>query len=181
MIALPALLQNLPSFTLAGALSAGARVAGPNRFVSTRQIRFGHCDPAAIVFYPQYVLLFQEVQEDFFQYGLGVDYYAMVAGGLGAPIVRMDAVFQRPSRMGDVVDFVVSVKAIGNSSITTSFECFGADGLRVTAGLKFVMVDHTVRRTVPIPQELHTRLSHFQHRGAGVPEAEVSRGIGSES
>jgi 4-hydroxybenzoyl-CoA thioesterase len=166
---------------MAGALSAGARVEGPNRFVSTRQIRFGHCDPAAIVFYPQYVVLFHEVQEDFFQYGLGTDYHAMIAGGLGAPIVQMDAVFQRPSRMGDVVDFVVSVKAIGTSSITTAFECFGADGLRVSAGLKFVMVDHTVRRTVPIPQELHTRLSHFQHGGVGVPEAEGPRGIGPES
>jgi 4-hydroxybenzoyl-CoA thioesterase len=181
MSEVPASLHELPTFTSAGALSTGARVAGPNRFLSTRQIRFGHCDPAAIVFYPQYLLLFQEVQEDFFQYGLGVDYYAMVAGGLGTPIVRMDAVFQLPSRMGDVVDFVVSVKAIGHSSITTSFECFGADGLRVSADLKFVMVNHVVRRTVPIPRELHTRLSHFQHRGAGVPETEGPRGIGPES
>lgn len=179
MIDAPASIQGLPCFTSAGALCAGARVAGPNRFVSTRQIRFGHCDPAAIVFYPQYVLLFQEVQEDFFQYGLGVDYYAMIAGGLGTPIVRLDAVFQLPSRMGDIVDFVVSIKAIGNSSITASFGCSGADGPRVSADLKFVFVNHIARRAVPIPRELRSRLAQFQH--GGEPAAAGPRGNGPES
>ena len=159
-------MQTITSFTGAVALAAGARVEGPNRFVVTRQIRFGHCDPAAIVFYPQYVVLFHEVQEDFFQYGLGVDYHAMIAANCGAPIVRLDAVFHRPSHMGDIVDFVVSIEALGKSSIATIFECIGADGLRVKAGLKFVMVDHSVRRTMSIPPELRSRLEHFQHGGA---------------
>jgi 4-hydroxybenzoyl-CoA thioesterase len=162
-------MQVLPSFTAAEALSAGARVDGPNRFVSTRQIRFGHCDPAAIVFYPQYVLLFHEVQEDFFQYGLGVDYHAMIAGDIGAPIIRLDVTFHRPSRMGDVVDFVVSIEAIGKSSISTVFECFGPDGLRVSANLKFVIANHTVRRTVPIPPDLLSRLERFQQGAARIP------------
>lgn len=165
-------MQYISPFRFAEALCAGARVAGPNRFVSTRQIRFGHCDPAAIVFYPQYVLLFHEVQEDFFQYGLGIDYHAMVAAGCGAPIVRLDAVFHRPSRMGDVVDFVVSIKAIGKSSITTLFECFGADGLRVSSNLKFVIVDHMMNRTVPIPRDLQSRLEQFQHGSEREPESE---------
>jgi 4-hydroxybenzoyl-CoA thioesterase len=155
-------MHSIPPFTAAEVLSAGARVDGPNRFVSTRQIRFGHCDPAGIVFYPQYVLLFHEVQEDFFQYGLGVDYHGMIASGIGAPVIRMDVVFHRPSRMGDAVDFVVSIEAIGNSSITTVFECVGPDGLRVSANLKFVIVDHVVRRTVPIPDDLRNRLDKFQ-------------------
>jgi 4-hydroxybenzoyl-CoA thioesterase len=162
-------MQVIPSFTGAAALAAGARVEAPNRFVVTRQIRFGHCDPAAIVFYPQYVVLFHEVQEDFFQYGLGVDYHAMIAANCGAPIVRLDAVFHRPSHMGDIVDFVVSIEALGKSSIATIFECVGADGLRVMANLKFVMVDHSVRRTMSIPPELRSRLEHFQHGGAPSP------------
>src|SRR3984957_8603953 len=124
-------MQAIPSFTAGKALSVGARVDGPNRFVSTRQIRFGHCDPAAIVFYPQYVLLFHEVQEDFFQYGLGVDYHAMIAANCGTPIVRLEAVFPRPSHMGDIVDFEVSIEALGTSSIAVIFECVGPDGLRV--------------------------------------------------
>lgn len=158
-------MQAIQSFAAAAALSSGARVEGPNRFVATRQIRFGHCDPAAIVFYPQYVALFHEVQEDFFQYGLGVDYYAMITSNCSAPLIRLDAAFHRPSRMGDVVDFVVSIEAIGNSSIATLFECSGSDGLRVSAKLKFVIIDHSVRRTVPIPRDLRERLEQFQ-RGA---------------
>jgi 4-hydroxybenzoyl-CoA thioesterase len=158
-------MKTIPSFTAGEALAAGARIDGPNRFVSTRQIRFGHCDPAAIVFYPQYVLLFHEVQEDFFQYGLGVNYHSMIAGTCSVPIVKLDAVFHRPSRMGEVVDFVVSIEAIGNSSITTLFQCFGVDGLRVSAKLKFVIIDHAVLRTVPIPPDLQSRLEKFQRDG----------------
>jgi 4-hydroxybenzoyl-CoA thioesterase len=158
-------MNTIPSFTAAEALAAGARIDGPNRFVSTRQIRFGHCDPAAIVFYPQYVLLFHEVQEDFFQYGLGINYHSMITGSCSVPIVKLDAVFHRPSRMGDVVDFVVSIEAIGSSSITTLFQCFGSDGLRVGANLKFVIVDHAVHRTVPIPSDLQSRLEQFQRGG----------------
>jgi 4-hydroxybenzoyl-CoA thioesterase len=158
-------MQAIPSFTAGEALAVGARVDGPNRFVSTRQIRFGHCDPAGIVFYPQYVLLLHEVQEDFFQYGLGVNYHSMIAGSCSVPIVKLDVVFHRPSRMGDVVDFVVSIEVIGNRSITTLFQCSGIDGLRVSAKLKFVIVDHAVLRTVPIPPDLQSRLEQFQRGG----------------
>jgi 4-hydroxybenzoyl-CoA thioesterase len=159
-------MQPISPFAGATALASGARVAGPNRFVVTRQIRFGHCDPAAIVFYPQYVLLFHETQEDFFQYGLGVDYHAMIAANCSTPVVRLDSVFYRPSRMGDIVDFAVSLESLGTSSIAAIFECIGPDGLRARATLKLVVVDHAVRRTMPIPAELRSRLEHFMNVGA---------------
>jgi acyl-CoA thioesterase FadM len=66
---------------------------------------------------------------------------------------------------------VVSIKAIGKSSITTLFECFGADGLRVSSNLKFVIVDHMMNRTVPIPLDLQSRLEQFQHGSEREPES----------
>jgi len=43
-------------------------------FESQKLVRFQHCDPAGIVFYPQYFVLFHELIEDWFNDGLRVNY-----------------------------------------------------------------------------------------------------------
>ena len=35
------------------------------KFTTQKRVRFHHCDPAGIVFYPQFYVLLHEVQEDF--------------------------------------------------------------------------------------------------------------------
>ncbi len=40
-------------------------------FRNDKLIRFHHCDPAGIVFYPRYFVLFHELYEDWFAEGLG--------------------------------------------------------------------------------------------------------------
>ncbi|MBY0236971.1 MAG: acyl-CoA thioesterase, partial [Burkholderiaceae bacterium] len=37
-------------------------------------VRFGHCDPAGIVFYPRYFEMLNALVEDWFTQGLQVDY-----------------------------------------------------------------------------------------------------------
>ena len=48
-------------------------------FETDKLIRFHHCDPAGIVFYPQYFVLFNELVEDWFNAGLKVDFAAFHA------------------------------------------------------------------------------------------------------
>ena len=43
-------------------------------FEGNKLIRFHHCDPAGIVFYPEYFVLFNELIEDWFNEGLGLDF-----------------------------------------------------------------------------------------------------------
>jgi acyl-CoA thioesterase FadM len=52
-------------------------------FATDKLIRFHHCDPAGIVFYPQYFVLFNELVEDWFNHGLGIDFarFHAVASG----------------------------------------------------------------------------------------------------
>ena len=154
-------------FEAGTALRAGARVTEANRFVATRQIRFGHCDPAGLVFYPQYMLLLHEVFEDWFQYALGVHYQHMVsAAGIGVPLVSLDVKFARPSRSGDTVDFMLFVEAVGNSSTQIVTECRGEDGVRFTARTTFVTVDFQAARPIPIPAVLREAIEHFRTVGA---------------
>src|SRR5260370_1231698 len=47
-------------------------ISKPIVFEDDKLIRFHHCDPAGIIFYPQYFVLFNELIEDWFTRGLGI-------------------------------------------------------------------------------------------------------------
>ncbi|MBP8267026.1 MAG: acyl-CoA thioesterase, partial [Zoogloea sp.] len=75
-------------------------------FHTRKLIRFSHCDPAGIGFYPRYVELVNEVVEDWCNDGLGVSFHQMHEHlRLGLPVVRLEMEFMIPSRYGDVLDF----------------------------------------------------------------------------
>ena len=50
----------------------------PCIFEREQLIRFSHCDPAAIVFFPQYFVMFNGLVEDWFDDGLGLGYASVV-------------------------------------------------------------------------------------------------------
>ena len=73
-------------------------------FVSEKLIRFHHCDPAGIVFYPQYFILFHELLEDWYDNGLGLNYADMISKERrGLPTAHIDCDFRIPSKIGDTV------------------------------------------------------------------------------
>jgi 4-hydroxybenzoyl-CoA thioesterase len=58
------------------------------------RIRFSHCDPAGIVFFPQYLVLTNALVEDWFTECLHVDYAHMIGERrVGLPIVKHDCEF----------------------------------------------------------------------------------------
>ena len=61
-------------------------------FVTTRTVRFSHCDPAGIIFYPRYFDLIHEAKEDWFRDALGYP-FAHMLGTMqqGFPIARLEA------------------------------------------------------------------------------------------
>ena len=68
-------------------------------FISEKLIRFHHCDPTGIVFYPQYFILFHELLEDWFNHGLAVDYADFVSKERrGLPTVHIDCDFRIPNQ-----------------------------------------------------------------------------------
>ena len=82
-------------------------------------IHFSHCDPAGIVFFPQYLVLFNNLVETWFTEGLGISYADMIAQRrVGLPTVHLECDFRRISRMGEQLDFCVAVKRLGSRSLT---------------------------------------------------------------
>ena len=130
------------------------------RFERVYPIRFSHCDPAGIVFFPQYLVLFNHLVEDWFTEGLGVDYAQMLgARRIGLPIVRLDCDFRAISRMGDAVTFGLVTERVGGRSLTLALTARVADELRVTARQVLVFTDLDTHRAIDLPADVRAALA----------------------
>ena len=132
-------------------------------FETDKLIRFHHCDPAGIVFYPQYFVLFNELVEDWFNGGLGMEFGNFHAvDRLGVPMAHIECDFLSPSKIGEVLRFRLAVKKIGTSSLTLAVDARAADEVRVRATLVVVLASLDAHRPVPFPAEFREKLARFQ-------------------
>ena len=65
----------------------------PGFFRSEILIRFAHCDPAGIVFYPRYLEMFNNLVEDWFREGLGLPFPDLIKRGWGVPTAHLEVDF----------------------------------------------------------------------------------------
>lgn len=87
-------------------------------FERKKLIRFHHCDPAGIVFYPQYLVLCNELVEDWFDEGIGINFYKLHAEmHRGVPMRHMEVDFLAPSVHGDELNFSLGIDHLGGTSI----------------------------------------------------------------
>jgi 4-hydroxybenzoyl-CoA thioesterase len=131
-------------------------------FISEKLIRFHHCDPAGIVFYPQYFVLFHELLEDWFNRGLGIDYADFVSRERrGLPTAHIDCDFKVPSKIGDTVQMQLGVKRVGRTSLALSVKVCAGEEVRVTANQVLVLISLADGALVPIPDDLRARFERF--------------------
>ena len=129
------------------------------------RVRFGSCDPAGIVYTPEYLNLFNGVIEDWYGGALGVSYHEIVGTrrtGLGYAHVSAD--FARPSSMGDVLDVAVIVRKLGRTSVTFTVHAFkdGVECVRTTfVTVTTSLVDH---KAVALPDDLRRALDAYRMR-----------------
>jgi len=132
-------------------------------FETDKLIRFHHCDPAGIVFYPQYFVLFNELVEDWFNQGLHVDFADFHAvQRLGVPMAHVECDFLSPSKIGEVLRFRLGVRKIGTTSLTLAVEACAGDEVRVRATLVVVLASLDAHRPVPFPTAMREKLARFQ-------------------
>jgi 4-hydroxybenzoyl-CoA thioesterase len=125
-------------------------------FSRSRRIRFSDCDPAGIIFYPQYFVLFNDLVEEWIDSLLPEGFAGYILRSrFGMPIVHLEADFMQISRMGDEVVLSLTVTRVGTRSIDLLLQCTGADGVaRVTARQRLVTTSLETHRSIPIPPEL---------------------------
>ncbi len=137
-------------------------------------VRFGHCDPATIVFYPRYFEMISSLVEDWFEDGLeasapGLMYHR----GIVTPTVHFTVDFLNAAWFGDRLTFNLWVKKIGRTSCELHIEAShqGKVAMRVKQVLVF-MIEKS-RRATPIAPDIVKRMKRYMVGSDNQPEARV--------
>ena len=133
------------------------------QFSKQIKIRFEHCDPAGIVFYPHYFEMFNQMIEDWFDELVGISFQTMHQDWkLGVPLVHTETDFLKASRIGDVLTFTLQLKKLGGKSLTFLIEATknGETRLRCHHVLACVSLGDTLKGK-EMPEEFRKRLEPY--------------------
>ncbi len=141
------------------------------RFSAARTVRFSDCDPAGIVFFPQYLVMLNGVIEQWFDEALGVPYAGLIgARRTGLPTVRLEVDFTAVSRHGDALRFELALARLGRSALTLQVAVCGADdSLRLKARQVLVCTSLQTHRPQPLPDDLRHALAPYLDTESTLP------------
>jgi 4-hydroxybenzoyl-CoA thioesterase len=131
----------------------------------TLRIEWGQCDPAGIVFYPQYLMIFDSSTGQLFALtGLTASEIRRKHGIVGMPLVEQGARFLKPCRFDDEIVVESGVEEWGRSSFTVRHRILKQGELAVDGFEKRVWasadMDHPGRiKAQPIPADIIAALS----------------------
>lgn len=128
-------------------------------FTARMPLRFAHCDPAGIAYYPRYFEIVDAAVEDWTEAALGVSRATLHRDmQLGTPAVAIEASFAAISRHGDMLDIAIAVRAIGRTSLTLAATVTSGGKLRFEAQIKIVLLDLRTTKAKPWPDDWRARL-----------------------
>ena len=129
-------------------------------FEVERLIRFADCDPAGIVFYPQYFVMFNGLVEDWFSHGLGVPFVGLITERqIGVPTAHLSVDFRAISRFGETVRLGLRVARLGSRSIELQVRCVGAEGApRVAMRQVLVMTSLATHQAIAVPADIRATI-----------------------
>jgi 4-hydroxybenzoyl-CoA thioesterase len=131
------------------------------------RIHFSHCDPAGIVFFPQYLVMVNDLVEDWVSDALGIPYAELLGRRrTGLPTVSLQCEFSAISRMGDEVQLGLTVERLGQRSITLQLGCRAGDEQRMSVRQVLVCTSLDTHRAVDIPADLRAAIEQFQRSAA---------------
>ena len=131
-------------------------------FVANRRVRFADCDPAGIVFFPQYLVMLNTLVEQWFDEGLGVPFAGLIgARRTGLPTLRLECDFTAISRHGELLTQRLVVERLGRSSLVLRHEFSGGDELRLGARQVPVCTSLDTHRPQPLPDDVRLALAPY--------------------
>lgn len=132
-------------------------------FTIRRQVEFNHCDPAGMVFYPRYFEMISALVERFFADVVDFSWIDMGAlnGGMGTPTGNIEVRFRKPSRLGDWLDFSLSIERLGRSSATFAITCASGGETRFDCISTVVYANTYEGASAPWPDAVRDRMSRY--------------------
>jgi 4-hydroxybenzoyl-CoA thioesterase len=131
-------------------------------FIKPYLIRLSHCDATGTVFYPNYFFIFNALVEDWFYEALEIRFDEFLMGrGLAMPTVRMEATFAKPTKMGETVDFWLTVTHVGRTSVRFTMGVDKDGEQRVRMNRIAVCTLQETRAATPIPEDVREKILEF--------------------
>jgi 4-hydroxybenzoyl-CoA thioesterase len=128
-------------------------------FRGSYPLRFAHCDPAGIAYYPRYFEICDGAIEDWTEVAIGVSRAEMhMERRLALPTVALEATFSAPGRLGDLLDIEVYTEEVGRTSLRLGVEVSTGGEPRFSVKYTQVLVSMDTGRPVPWPQAWQERL-----------------------
>lgn len=125
------------------------------RYEVQRKVRFQHCDPAAIVFFPRYFEMINSVVEDWFEEVVGVTFNDMhVNLRTGVPTANINTDFTAPSRLGETLNFQLRPVKIGGASLTLDINAWCNEQHRLRSQSTLVYINIDTGRPLPWPDDM---------------------------
>jgi len=125
-------------------------------FTTPILVRFKHCDPAGIAFYPRLCEFANDTVEAWFA-ELGVGFPELIGQrGLGVPTVALTARFLKPCRHGETLEARLQPVKLGDRSLTLALPLAAPDGdARAEFDITLVCVDRDTVTSQPWPEDLN--------------------------
>jgi 4-hydroxybenzoyl-CoA thioesterase len=127
-------------------------------FRFAQPIRFSHCDPAGVLYFPHVFDFVNAAMEDWFAQRLGLPFHVLhLELRRGNPVVRTHCEFFAPCRFGETLALELEPVRVGSSSIETrmSGTVDGAPRFRVRH--KTAMMSMDTMRAIELPGEVRAR------------------------
>ncbi len=154
-----------PTKTSAHPVPMSRQDLSPGLFSYRVIFRHGQCDPAGIVYTPEFFNVFNWAVEDWFCTRLGIDYQDIVDSrrtGLG--YVNASATFFSPCKMGESVDIFVVVERVGGKSYSLRLHAMKGDTEALRGYFTTVTTSLDTHRPVDIPQDIRDALTGYEAR-----------------
>ena len=126
-------------------------------------MRWGDVDAARIIFYGAYIRFFEFAETELFR-AVGLPYSVMFDElDIWLPRAHLECDFRRAAQLDDLLEVSVYVGRIGTKSLRLNFEVRrkGEDGLVAEAHFILVAVRRDTFDSVPVPEELKSRLAPY--------------------
>ena len=120
-----------------------------------------HCDPAGIMFYPEYYIWFDQATERLFSSnGLSYELLKQKYNLVGMPLVESGAKYKNPCKHGEKVELHTCVEEWANKTLLMRHRVFHKNGVEALEGFErrvwAVSAPDTAAgmRAMPVPQEV---------------------------
>lgn len=125
-------------------------------------VRFAHCDPAGIIFYPRFFEILNGIVEDWFAEALGLSFGRLLKDyGLGTPMVDVHVKFIKPCFLDNILATEFLLTHLGNSSAKFTVKCYVSGQLNIVSEGVLVCSKQDLSSSEIWPKIIKTKMREY--------------------